>query len=69
MFEAARDAGFEGIFYDNEEYNVHMWQYPGNCKYASTKTASQYQEQWRLRGQQVAQSNSGANGRTSNACI
>ena len=43
------------IFYDNEEYNVHMWQYPNDCKYASSKTAAQYQEQWRLRGTQVMQ--------------
>jgi len=55
LAEAIRDAGMEGIFFDNEEYNVHIWQYPANCKYASTKTASQYQQQWRLRGQQVAQ--------------
>jgi hypothetical protein len=52
---ACRDAGLDGFFFDNEEYNVHMWQYPGHCKYASTKTAAQYQEQWRLRGTQMIQ--------------
>jgi hypothetical protein len=50
-----RDAGLEGIFLDTEEYNVHWWRYPNDCKYASTKTVSQYQEQWRLRGTQVMQ--------------
>jgi len=30
-----------------------MWQYPTDCKYGGTKTVSQYQEQWRLRGNQV----------------
>ena len=55
LAQVCRDAGLEGIVYDNEEYNVHMWQYPGDCKYASSKTAAQYQEQWRLRGTQVMQ--------------
>jgi hypothetical protein len=55
LAQVCRDAGLDGLLYDNEEYNVHMWQYPGNCKYASTKTAAQYQEQWRLRGAQVMQ--------------
>jgi hypothetical protein len=50
-----RDAGLEGFVFDNEEYNVHTWKYPTDCKYASTKTASQYREQWRLRGTQVMQ--------------
>jgi hypothetical protein len=55
LAEAVRDTGLEGIFYDNEEYRVRNWDYPQDCKYASVKAASQYQEQWRLRGQQVAQ--------------
>lgn len=50
---ACRDAGLEGIFFDNEEYNVHIWQYPGDCIYSGSKTLSQYQQQWRLRGRQV----------------
>lgn len=48
-----RDAGLDGLVFDNEEYNVHWWQYPNDCKYAGNKTASQYKEQWRLRGNQV----------------
>ena len=36
-----RDAGLEGFVLDNEEYNVHWWQYPNDCKHASTKTAWQ----------------------------
>jgi hypothetical protein len=50
-----RDAGLEGFVFDNEEYNVHWWQYPNDCKYASTKTAAEYRNQWRLRGTQVMQ--------------
>jgi len=42
--------GLEGIFFDDEEYRVHMWQYPNDCKYAASKTVTQYREQWRLRG-------------------
>jgi len=52
---ACRDAGLEGIFFDNEEYRVHMWQYPNDCKYAASKTVTQYREQWRLRGTRVMQ--------------
>ena len=52
---ACRDAGLEGIFLDNEEYGVHMWQYPNHCKYAASKTVTQYREQWRLRGSRVIQ--------------
>lgn len=55
LAQVCRDVGLEGIFFDNEEYNVHWWQYPGHCKYANTKTAAQYREQWRLRGTQVMQ--------------
>jgi hypothetical protein len=50
-----RNAGLEGFVFDNEEYNVRWWYYPNSCKYASIKTASQYREQWRLRGTQVMQ--------------
>src|SRR5207248_5527209 len=35
---ACRDAGLEGIFFDDEEYRVHMWRYPNDCKYAASKT-------------------------------
>src|SRR6266480_902810 len=52
---ACRDAGLEGIFFDDEEYRVHMWQYPNDCKYATSKTVTQYREQWRLRGTRVMQ--------------
>ena len=33
----------------------NVWIYPRDMKYGSTKTHSQYQEQFRLRGQQVMQ--------------
>ena len=55
MAQAARDGGFEGIFFDNECYYENVWIYPRDMKYGSTKTLSQYQEQFRLRGQQVMQ--------------
>ena len=32
LAQVCRDAGLEGIVYDNEEYNVHMWQYPGRLQ-------------------------------------
>jgi hypothetical protein len=52
MAQASRDAGLEGIFFDNEEYFEKMWTYPADVKYPS-KTLVQYQEQYRLRGNQV----------------
>src|SRR5437870_2671680 len=52
---ACRDAGLEGIFFDDEEYRVRMWQYPNDCKYAASKTVTQYREQDRLRGTRVMQ--------------
>jgi hypothetical protein len=55
MAQAARDGGFEGIVFDNECYYENVWIYPRDMKYGSTKTLSQYQEQFRLRGQQVMQ--------------
>jgi hypothetical protein len=53
MAQAARDGGFEGIVFDNECYYENVWIYLRDMKYGSTKTLSQYQEQFRLRGQQV----------------
>ena len=40
MAQAARDGGFEGIFFDNECYYENVWIYPGDMKYGSTKTLS-----------------------------
>jgi hypothetical protein len=54
LAQAARGTGLEGVFFDNEEYYEQMWDYPGDVKYPS-KTLGQYQEQYRLRGQQVMQ--------------
>ena len=53
--QAARDGGFEGIVFDNECYYENVWIYLRDMKYGSTKTLSQYHEQFRLRGQQVMQ--------------
>src|SRR6266403_2153970 len=52
---ACRDAGLEGIFFANEGNGVKRWQYPKDCKYAASKTVTQYREQWRLRGTRVMQ--------------
>jgi hypothetical protein len=53
LAQASRDAGLEGIFFDNEEYYEQVWHYPASMKYASTKTLSEYEAQFQLRGQQV----------------
>lgn len=53
LAEACRDAGLEGIFFDNEEYYEQVWHYPADMKYASTETLAEYQTQFQLRGQQV----------------
>jgi hypothetical protein len=53
MAESCRDAGLEGIWFDNEVYYEPMWNYPGDCKYGSTKSLAQYQAQYQLVGQQV----------------
>lgn len=53
LSRATHDAGLEGIFFDNETYYGQMWNYPGECKYGLRNSLSQYQEQYRLRGQQV----------------
>jgi len=55
LAQGCRDARLEGIWFDNEEYYEKMWDYPQSCKYGSTKTLSQYQEQYRLRGTEVMQ--------------
>jgi len=55
MAQAARDGAFEGLLFDNECYYESVWNYPGDVKYGSTKTLNQYQEQFRLRGNQVIQ--------------
>jgi hypothetical protein len=53
--KAMRDVGgFDGIYYDNEEYSGLFWAYPGSqYKHTSTQNQSQYAEQWRLRGNQI----------------
>lgn len=51
----AKEAGFEGIFFDNEEYFKHWTNYPDYCKYPE-KSLKEYQDQVRLRGKQVMQS-------------
>lgn len=43
-----------GIFFDNEEYNRLLFNYPDDCDDLS-KTIEQYQDQARLRGRQIGQ--------------
>ncbi len=50
LARAARDAGFVGVFYDNEEYFGDALQYPRNC---AQRKLTECQAQARLRGQQV----------------
>ena len=49
-----KEKGFEGIFFDNEEYRRMLWNYPDNVSYTS-KSLSQYYAQAQLRGQQIMQ--------------
>lgn len=51
---AANEAGFEGIFFDNEEYFGRWTDYPDNCKYQN-KSLKEYQDQVRLRGKEIMQ--------------
>jgi hypothetical protein len=48
-----REAGIDGIFFDNEAYKNGLFDYPGDCKYAGTKTLQEYQAQAELRGRQI----------------
>ncbi|MER3437218.1 MAG: hypothetical protein C4346_06295 [Chloroflexota bacterium] len=51
---SARDAGFDGIFFDNEEYKRRWLDYPED--YPGTKRSlEEYREQTRLRGRQIMQ--------------
>ena len=57
LARAARDAGFEGVFYDNEEYFGAAVQYPDNC---AGRTLADCQQQAQLRGRQVMDAMRGA---------
>jgi hypothetical protein len=46
-------AEIEGIFFDNEAYKKSLFNYPDDCKYATTKTLEDYEVQARLRGRQI----------------
>ncbi len=51
--KASKDAGFTGIFFDNESYKTSWPNYPNDVAYAATYSLVQYQQQARLRGQQM----------------
>lgn len=51
MAQAAREAGFEGIFFDNEEYFGKAFSYPASC--AGDRSLEECREQAYLRGSQV----------------
>ncbi len=48
-----RDVGIQGVLFDNEEYQRHIWDYPDNVRYSATKSLSDYYAQARLRGGQI----------------
>jgi hypothetical protein len=52
LARASRDAGLEGIYFDNENYGVRWADYPSGVAYPR-KTLAEYQAQARLRGRQV----------------
>jgi len=52
LAKVLKDYGYKGIFFDDEEYNGQIWNYPDACKYKN-KTLEEYQAQSRMRGRQV----------------
>jgi hypothetical protein len=52
LARACREAGLEGIVFDNENYDVRWADYPTGVAHPR-KTLAEYQEQARLRGKQV----------------
>jgi hypothetical protein len=54
MAELAKNHGFKGIFFDNEEYKQKVWNYPDDAIYKN-KNLQQYRDQAQLRGQQIMQ--------------
>ena len=51
LSKAAKEAGFAGLFYDNEEYFGAAMRYPGNC--GASRTVAVCQVQAQLRGKQL----------------
>src|SRR5205807_298285 len=49
-----RESGIEGVFFDNEEYHGHLFNYPDDCA-DNTKSLAAYQDQARLRGREIMQ--------------
>jgi hypothetical protein len=52
LARAAREAGLEGIYLDNENYGTRWTDYPSGVAYPG-KSLQEYQDQARLRGRQV----------------
>jgi len=52
LAQAAREAGLEGIYLDNENYGTRWTDYPAGVAYPG-KSLQEYQDQARLRGRQV----------------
>jgi hypothetical protein len=52
LARAAREAGLEGVYLDNENYGVRWADYPSGVAYPG-KSLQEYQAQARLRGRQV----------------
>jgi hypothetical protein len=51
----AKAAGLKGIFFDNEEYQRKLFNYPDDIDYPGRYSAAEYQAQMRRRGQQIMQ--------------
>jgi hypothetical protein len=54
LARAARDAGLEGVYFDNENYGTRWADYPSGVAYPQ-KSLRDYQVQARLRGKQLMQ--------------
>jgi Bacterial Ig domain len=54
LAKVLKEKEIEGIFFDNEEYRRPLFNYPEDCSDPS-KSLQEYQDQARLRGQQIMQ--------------
>lgn len=53
LARAAKEFGYVGIFFDNEEYSRRLLNYPDNVDYANRYSLDEYRNQMRLRGRQI----------------
>ena len=53
MARAAKEFGYKGIFFDNEEYEGRILNYPNDLSYTDRYSLDQYRNQMRSRGRQI----------------